>query len=275
MDQALLDALAAQGNRSGRRGDLRQRPACLPALRHRHQLMPKLEVTGPARRRPPAAEYASAGHRRIPEARSSSKKGSDLHFLAGDPPRIRLYGDLQPLRPERLEKDFVQQTLYEIMPQDRGQALRRARRRGLRLQHGRIRPLPRERHAPAQRHGRGVARHSVEGAVDGAAQAAAGVSRAVPRQQRPDPRHRQDRLGQVDHARRDDRRHQFAHEGPHPHHRGPDRVRAPAQALPHQPARSRRAHQGLRARRCTPACARIRTWCWSASCATTRPSASR
>ena len=44
------------------------------------------------------------------------KKGSDLHFLAGDPPRIRLYGDLQPLRPERLEKDFVQQTLYEIMP---------------------------------------------------------------------------------------------------------------------------------------------------------------
>ena len=45
-----------------------------------------------------------------------SKKGSDLHFLAGDPPRIRLYGDLQPLRPERLEKEFVQNTLYEIMP---------------------------------------------------------------------------------------------------------------------------------------------------------------
>src|SRR5512134_1206209 len=45
-----------------------------------------------------------------------SKKGSDLHFLAGDPPRIRLYGDLQPLRPDRLEKEFVQNTLYEIMP---------------------------------------------------------------------------------------------------------------------------------------------------------------
>jgi twitching motility protein PilT len=44
------------------------------------------------------------------------KKGSDLHFLAGDPPRIRLYGDLQPLRPERLDKEFVQNTLYEIMP---------------------------------------------------------------------------------------------------------------------------------------------------------------
>jgi len=45
-----------------------------------------------------------------------SKKGSDLHFLAGDPPRIRLFGDLQPLRPDRLDKEFVQNTLYEIMP---------------------------------------------------------------------------------------------------------------------------------------------------------------
>ena len=44
------------------------------------------------------------------------RKGSDLHFLAGDPPRIRLYGDLQPLRPDKLDKDYVQQTLYEIMP---------------------------------------------------------------------------------------------------------------------------------------------------------------
>jgi twitching motility protein PilT len=45
-----------------------------------------------------------------------SKRGSDLHFLAGDPPRIRLHGDLQPLRPDRLEREFVQSTLYEIMP---------------------------------------------------------------------------------------------------------------------------------------------------------------
>jgi twitching motility protein PilT len=44
------------------------------------------------------------------------KKGSDLHFLAGDPPRIRLHGDLQQLRPDALSKEFVQETLYEIMP---------------------------------------------------------------------------------------------------------------------------------------------------------------
>ncbi len=44
------------------------------------------------------------------------KRGSDLHFLAGDPPRIRLYGDLTSLRPEKLAQDFVKEALYEIMP---------------------------------------------------------------------------------------------------------------------------------------------------------------
>jgi twitching motility protein PilT len=44
------------------------------------------------------------------------KRGSDLHFIAGDPPRIRLYGDLSPLKPERLAAEFVKQALYEIMP---------------------------------------------------------------------------------------------------------------------------------------------------------------
>ncbi len=44
------------------------------------------------------------------------RKGSDLHFIAGDPPRLRVYGDLQPLRPEPLKAEFVKETLYEIMP---------------------------------------------------------------------------------------------------------------------------------------------------------------
>jgi twitching motility protein PilT len=44
------------------------------------------------------------------------RKGSDLHFIAGDPPRLRVYGDLQALRPEPLKADFVRETLYEIMP---------------------------------------------------------------------------------------------------------------------------------------------------------------
>src|SRR6201986_2037475 len=44
------------------------------------------------------------------------KRGSDLHFIAGDPPRIRQFGDLMPLRPDKLAAEFVKSTLYEIMP---------------------------------------------------------------------------------------------------------------------------------------------------------------
>jgi twitching motility protein PilT len=44
------------------------------------------------------------------------KRGSDLHFIAGDPARIRLFGDLSSLRPDRLEAAFVKDALYEIMP---------------------------------------------------------------------------------------------------------------------------------------------------------------
>jgi twitching motility protein PilT len=46
-----------------------------------------------------------------------SRKGSDLHFIAGDPARVRLYGELQPMRPENLAADFVRELLLEIMPQ--------------------------------------------------------------------------------------------------------------------------------------------------------------
>ena len=44
------------------------------------------------------------------------KHGSDLHFIAGDPARIRQYGDLMPLRPEKLDPTMVREALYEIMP---------------------------------------------------------------------------------------------------------------------------------------------------------------
>ena len=43
------------------------------------------------------------------------RRGSDLHFIAGDPARIRLHGDLMPLRPDVLKPDFVKECLYEIM----------------------------------------------------------------------------------------------------------------------------------------------------------------
>ena len=44
------------------------------------------------------------------------RDGSDLHFMAGDPPRVRQYGKLSSLRSERLTPDFVREAVYEIMP---------------------------------------------------------------------------------------------------------------------------------------------------------------
>jgi twitching motility protein PilT len=42
--------------------------------------------------------------------------GSDLHFMAGDPPRVRQFGRLKTLRDERLTTEFVREAMYEIMP---------------------------------------------------------------------------------------------------------------------------------------------------------------
>ncbi len=44
------------------------------------------------------------------------RNGSDLHFLAGDLPRVRQYGELKPLDPTPLAAEMVKTTLYEIMP---------------------------------------------------------------------------------------------------------------------------------------------------------------
>jgi twitching motility protein PilT len=44
------------------------------------------------------------------------RNGSDLHFLAGDPARVRQYGELKALSSEPLNAEFVKTTLYEIMP---------------------------------------------------------------------------------------------------------------------------------------------------------------
>jgi twitching motility protein PilT len=44
------------------------------------------------------------------------KSGSDLHFVAGDPPRVRVYGELRTLREEPLGQDFAREALLEIMP---------------------------------------------------------------------------------------------------------------------------------------------------------------
>lgn len=44
-----------------------------------------------------------------------ARNGSDLHLVAGQPPRIRIYGALQPLRSEPLSQDEAKDLLVTIM----------------------------------------------------------------------------------------------------------------------------------------------------------------
>jgi len=44
-----------------------------------------------------------------------SKSSSDLHFISGDSPRVRIHGELTLLSDERLKIDAVKKALYEIM----------------------------------------------------------------------------------------------------------------------------------------------------------------
>ncbi len=44
-----------------------------------------------------------------------ARNGSDLHLIAGQPPRIRIYGELQPIRSEPLSQDEAKDLLITIM----------------------------------------------------------------------------------------------------------------------------------------------------------------
>ena len=77
----------------------------------------------------PSATATATGQQYVPRKIDEylkevlTKNGSDLHFIANDPPRIRLYGELQPLRNEILQPAFVEEVLREIMPRAAQQRL--------------------------------------------------------------------------------------------------------------------------------------------------------
>lgn len=50
-------------------------------------------------------------------ARMVETDGSDLHMIAGDPPRVRVYGDLRALENEVMNAEAVSDSLAEVMPE--------------------------------------------------------------------------------------------------------------------------------------------------------------
>ncbi len=45
-----------------------------------------------------------------------AEKGSDPHLIAGDPPRMRRFGELAAIDETRLEAQATRELLYGIMP---------------------------------------------------------------------------------------------------------------------------------------------------------------
>lgn len=67
----------------------------------------------------------SIGPRKIDEYLKEviTRNGSDLHFIAGDPPRVRQYGELHALRADPMTAEYVQEVLLEMMPRAAQQRL--------------------------------------------------------------------------------------------------------------------------------------------------------
>ncbi len=82
------------------------------------------------------------------------RKGSDLHVIAGDPPRMRVHGDLITLDNNRLDPEELKAELFGIMSEAVAAAVQRARLGRLRALHSRRRALSRERVPPPERHRR-------------------------------------------------------------------------------------------------------------------------
>ncbi len=95
------------------------------------------------------------------------RDGSDLHFLAGDPPRVRQYGELKALSNEKLGAEMVKAALYEIMPKLALERFEAKDGTDFAYSIAERGALSGQRHAPAERHGRRVPRHSLQGAYRG------------------------------------------------------------------------------------------------------------
>ena len=198
LDQALLAAINAKEVDPEHAYSYAVGQAPVPALRHRHE------------RRPAGSEPAAHLIVAMPAidaylTQVLERDGSDLHFLAGDPARVRQYGELKPLSAEPLDAEMVKTTLYEIMPKlavERFEA-----KDGTDFAYS-IPGVARFRvNVMRQLNGMGAVFRAIPSKARTAEELKLPRGRAgsVQDQQRPDPGHRQDRLRQVHHARRHDR----------------------------------------------------------------------
>ena len=72
------------------------------------------------------------------------QKASDLHMAAGNPPMLRINGELQRVDYPPLENDSLKTMLYEIAPDYKIKQFEETGRRGLRLRDSQHFAVPRQ-----------------------------------------------------------------------------------------------------------------------------------
>ena len=186
---------------------------------------------GPARRSPPPSE-AAQGLGPAPGRRARA-----AHPRARRAARGRGSAEARRRRAAQAHaRDRERVAVAHLRREARPRLRLRARGRGA---------LPRELLRAGARRRRGAAHDPGEDRPARGAEAPQGDRRAGAPAQGAGRRHRADRLGQVDHARRDHRQDQPHLLEAHPHARGPDRVRAREQEERALAPRGRLAHQGF------------------------------
>jgi twitching motility protein PilT len=201
------------------------------------------------------------------------KGASDLHVTTGSPPQLRIDGELVPLRVPPLGPVETKQLCYSILTDEQKHVRGGSGARPL-LRREEPGALPRQRLHAARRRGGRVPDHPLQDPRS-RSWACRPSSRSCATSRAGWCCHRPDRLGQVDDARVDDRQDQ------HRAHEHIVTIEDPIEFLhPHKSCVVNQREIGSDTKSFKKAlqvrsCGRTPTSCWSARCATSRPSRRR
>ena len=155
------------------------------------------------------------------------QSASDLHLSSGDPPMLRIHGEMTPLDLPPLSREELHRMIYDVMTDTQKKTFEERHELDFALRARRDRALPREHVPAAARRGRGVPHHPDRNQGARRAGAAAGARASSAMREKglvlvtgPTGSGKSTTLAaMVDYINETRTR-------PHPHDRGPDRVRA-------------------------------------------------
>ena len=135
------------------------------------------------------------------------QKGSDLHLVSGQPPRIRLYGDLIPIKYRALSAEETTALVAEAMTDEVRQAFETRYSLDFAYEVPGLARFPYQRFSPSGWPWRRLPRDSQYRPHSRDVGRTARTLHVVPRKKRPHPRHRANGIGEIHYPGGHDRLH--------------------------------------------------------------------